>query len=201
MIGEILEIPLYKLSLFKDNCLPCNGQTVSKTKYPELFKVLQYWYGGSGDNFNLPLLGDDRATVGFDGSKNTTPTVAGLTTTVKGGFFEKTVVDANNLLNIGRVGNTGGAKTVKLYANQYPRHFHVGRYGYGVAFFDGGSKYYPLCGFFQSDNIPTGEFAILGTAIHLNTGSGGKKYTSGCNTPHENMMKSMKVVKVIVFKD
>ena len=37
-----------------DYWIPCNGATLSKTAYPELFTILQYTYGGSGDNFNVP---------------------------------------------------------------------------------------------------------------------------------------------------
>ena len=36
--------------------LPCNGQSVSKSTYPNLFNAIKYTYGGSGDNFNVPDL-------------------------------------------------------------------------------------------------------------------------------------------------
>ena len=36
--------------------LICNGASVSKNVYPELFNAIQYTYGGSGNNFNLPDL-------------------------------------------------------------------------------------------------------------------------------------------------
>ena len=32
----------------------CNGASLSATTYPELFAQLQYIWGGSGDDFNLP---------------------------------------------------------------------------------------------------------------------------------------------------
>lgn len=32
----------------------CNGRSLLKSKYPELFSKIGYLYGGSGDNFNLP---------------------------------------------------------------------------------------------------------------------------------------------------
>ena len=38
------------------NWRQCNGATLSKTTYPELFAVIGYTYGGSGDNFELPNL-------------------------------------------------------------------------------------------------------------------------------------------------
>lgn len=34
----------------------CNGASLSKVQYPELFNVIGYKYGGSGDRFSLPDL-------------------------------------------------------------------------------------------------------------------------------------------------
>ena len=34
--------------------IECNGQSLSKNSYPDLFAVIGYTYGGSGANFNLP---------------------------------------------------------------------------------------------------------------------------------------------------
>lgn len=42
------------------NWLVANGASVKKTTYPDLFTVIGYIYGGSGDNFNLPKLTDAR---------------------------------------------------------------------------------------------------------------------------------------------
>lgn len=36
--------------------LICNGQSIDKTIYPNLFNILGYAYGGSGNNFNIPAL-------------------------------------------------------------------------------------------------------------------------------------------------
>lgn len=43
--------------------LVCDGSSVSTTQYSALFSVIQYTYGGSGANFNLPDL-QGRAPVG-----------------------------------------------------------------------------------------------------------------------------------------
>lgn len=40
--------------------LPCDGTSLSKNEYPELFGVIGYTWGGSGDNFNVP---DKRGNV------------------------------------------------------------------------------------------------------------------------------------------
>lgn len=42
----------------------CDGRALSKTAYPNLFGVLGYVYGGSGDYFNIPDL-RERVTVGY----------------------------------------------------------------------------------------------------------------------------------------
>ena len=54
------------------NWRQCNGATLSKTTYPELFAVIGYTYGGSGDNFELPNLRGKFVTgVGPDSWNNT----------------------------------------------------------------------------------------------------------------------------------
>lgn len=41
-------------SLVPKGSLYCNGQSLTRTAYPELFDVITYTYGGSGANFNVP---------------------------------------------------------------------------------------------------------------------------------------------------
>jgi microcystin-dependent protein len=36
------------------NAMFCDGSSLNKNSYPDLFTVIEYRYGGSGDNFNLP---------------------------------------------------------------------------------------------------------------------------------------------------
>ena len=50
--------------------LVCNGQSLKKATYANLFDAIGYTYGGSGDNFNVPNLSDGngrfiRATTDF----------------------------------------------------------------------------------------------------------------------------------------
>lgn len=50
--------------------LVCNGQSLKKATYANLFNAIGYTYGGSGDNFNVPNLSDGngrfiRATTDF----------------------------------------------------------------------------------------------------------------------------------------
>ena len=50
IIGEI-KMTMNKLPL---NYLICDGSGVSTTAYPDLFNIIGYTYGGSGNTFNLP---------------------------------------------------------------------------------------------------------------------------------------------------
>ena len=36
--------------------LPCDGRSVAKTQYPDLYDIINYTYGGAGANFNVPNL-------------------------------------------------------------------------------------------------------------------------------------------------
>ena len=54
-------VPIGTLLIFSSNNAPpgyllCDGRSLSTTLYPELFAVLNYSYGGGGNNFNLPDL-------------------------------------------------------------------------------------------------------------------------------------------------
>lgn len=58
------------------NWLVANGASLKKATYPDLFTVIGYIYGGSGDNFNLPKLTDARYIRG--GTSITTAIAASL---------------------------------------------------------------------------------------------------------------------------
>ena len=45
--------------------LDCDGSSIDKNDYPDLFDELQYTFGGSGDNFNIPTLADYATDVKF----------------------------------------------------------------------------------------------------------------------------------------
>lgn len=51
-IGAIIEWP--SSANPPDKFLPCDGQSLNKNDYPELFGVIGHTWGGSGDNFNVP---------------------------------------------------------------------------------------------------------------------------------------------------
>jgi microcystin-dependent protein len=76
--------------------LLCNGSSIIKAIYLNLFNAIGYTYGGSGNNFNVP---DIRGRVAIGSG-----TAPGLST--------------RNL------GNTGGAETHTLSVDEMPSHSH-----------------------------------------------------------------------------
>ena len=71
-VGSIMIWPGATNTWPTTNWRQCNGATLSKTTYPELFAVIGYTYGGSGDNFELPNLQGKFVTgVGPDSWNNT----------------------------------------------------------------------------------------------------------------------------------
>lgn len=59
-LGNVVDsLPIGSIVLWPGSLPPsgwkiCNGDTLYKTDYPDLFDVLEYRYGGSGNSFNLP---------------------------------------------------------------------------------------------------------------------------------------------------
>lgn len=75
--------------------LICNGQSLSKNDYLDLFNVIEYTYGGENDNFNIPNL-NGKIPVGLDTTQEE---------------FNET-------------GKTGGEKTHTLTVDEMPSHGH-----------------------------------------------------------------------------
>lgn len=48
--------------------LPCDGRRLAKSEYIELFDVIGYTYGGSGEHFNLPKFNDGKFIRGTGGN-------------------------------------------------------------------------------------------------------------------------------------
>ena len=48
--------------------LLCDGRSLKKSEYAELFAVIGYIYGGSGDDFNIPKFNDGRFMRGIGGN-------------------------------------------------------------------------------------------------------------------------------------
>lgn len=53
-VGSIMFVD--STTILTDSWLKCDGGSLSKAQYPELFEVIGYKHGGSDDNFNLPNL-------------------------------------------------------------------------------------------------------------------------------------------------
>lgn len=76
------------------NWMPCNGTLLSKTTYPDLFNAIGYLFGGSGDNFNIPLAGD------------------------------RFLLHSQAVFFSHEVGDTGGEEFVTLEEEELPEHSH-----------------------------------------------------------------------------
>ncbi len=89
------EIKIIAMATAPTGWLICNGQSLSKTTYAELFAAIGYTYGGSGNEFMLPDLCGR--------------VVAGLGTTA----------------NFDTIGKKVGEETHKLSINEMPSHGHI----------------------------------------------------------------------------
>lgn len=69
----------------------CNGQSLSAAKYPQLFAIIAYTYGGSGANFNVPNLTNCIA-IGAGAATSGTSYVIG-----QQGGTSNTVLNGSNL--------------------------------------------------------------------------------------------------------
>ena len=65
-IGAYLSYPSQKT--IPAGFLIADGRSLKKSEYPELFNVLGYIYGGSGENFNLPNFADGKFMRGIGGN-------------------------------------------------------------------------------------------------------------------------------------
>lgn len=90
--------------------LPCNGQSLSKLDYPNLFNILQYDYGGSDNFFNLPNFKGDMDGA-FAVCNRTSTAILPSNTTYK---TKRNTVDIN-----GR-----SIKSIRLLTNNIPTHYH-----------------------------------------------------------------------------
>ena len=68
-IGAYLSYPSQKT--IPAGFLTCDGRSLKKEEYAELFDVIGYTYGGSGDNFNLPNFADGKFMRSIGGNAAT----------------------------------------------------------------------------------------------------------------------------------
>jgi len=91
--------------------LLCDGTSYATASYAALFAVIDYTYGGSGANFNVPDLRDK--------------TVVGVSSANSKALAQS--IGANTVTPTGNVG--GNAASTTLATNQIPSHSHGGAGG------------------------------------------------------------------------
>ncbi|WP_103644892.1 phage tail protein [Campylobacter concisus] len=117
--------------------LIADGKSLKKAEYTELFDVIGYTYGGSGDNFNLPNFADGKFMRGIGGNAAALGTAQG---------------DAiRNIQGEFRIGDGTGIYTTSSSASEA---FTKGNTRYSVLPLIGGSESYSML-FSASKVVPT----------------------------------------------
>ena len=102
-IGAYLSYPSQKT--IPAGFLIADGRSLKKSEYPELFNVLGYIYGGSGDNFNLPNFADGKFMRSIGGNAAALGAAQGDAIDINGLQLRSIVTD--NLGNRNVYGTTG----------------------------------------------------------------------------------------------
>ena len=102
-IGAYLSYPSQKT--IPAGFLIADGRSLKKSEYPELFNVLGYIYGGSGENFNLPNFADGKFMRGIGGNAAALGAAQGDAIDINGLQLRSIVTD--NLGNRNVYGTTG----------------------------------------------------------------------------------------------
>lgn len=102
-IGAYLSYPTQKV--IPAGFLIADGRSLKKSEYAELFNVLDYIYGGSGENFNLPNFADGKFMRSIGGNAATLGVVQQDAIDVNGLQLRSIVTD--NLGNRNVYGTTG----------------------------------------------------------------------------------------------
>jgi hypothetical protein len=92
----------------------CNGNSLQVSDYPELFAVIGYQYGGSGESFVTPKL-LDRAIVDYHPTHSNIPGIG-----LNNDFISRMGVDTAN-------STSGATSNIDLYVNLDPVNNLVGR--------------------------------------------------------------------------
>ena len=128
--------------------MECKGQLLNKADYPELFSVIEYTYGGSGNSFNLPKFDDGRFFRSTGGNADTLGRLQGdAIRNITGHII------ANQLSSINL---TGGALSTVVMGTGYS-YLQNGGPNYGLHTYLDASKVVPTA----NENRPTNSSMIV----------------------------------------
>jgi hypothetical protein len=98
--GSIASIPA--------NYIWCDGSSYSTSTYPELFAAINYFYGGSGANFNVPYITIPQTAI-FDSGRTTSTTATGLTQSTGHVHTLTSPQSSGHTHNFNQTGNTSSS--------------------------------------------------------------------------------------------
>lgn len=98
--GSIASIPA--------NYIWCDGSSYPTSTYPELFAAINYFYGGSGANFNVPYITIPQTAI-FDSGRTTSTTATGLTQSTGHVHTLTSPQSSGHTHNFNQTGNTSSS--------------------------------------------------------------------------------------------
>jgi hypothetical protein len=155
--GSIASIPA--------NYIWCDGSSYPTSTYPELFAAINYFYGGSGANFNVPYITIPQTAI-FDSGRTTSTTATGLTQSTGHVHTLTSPQSSGHTHNFNQTGNTSSSgHTHTLGAstgNGGVDHFHGGNTNSTSSTFHTHAYFKPNSG----SNTTTGAANVIGSTGH-----------------------------------
>ena len=170
LIGEIR---IYAGETAPERWLFCRGQSLNKSEYEDLFTVIGYTYGGSGDNFNLPDM-QLRFPRGVAESGTTAETT---------------------------LGRTGGSSSATLTTAQLPAHTHTlsGSSGTTVSKLTLKEASQVTSGAVHASGAGTGEQRYLVEDVTVGGGGSGSTGSTGAENPTISILNKFINVNYIIY--
>ena len=154
--------------------LPCNGQSLNRLEYPDLFNLLQYDFGGSGDSFLLPdFRADNEGSYAICNRLNTSVLLNNTTYRNK---------------RFGGDRNGSSIKSIQLLADNLPTHYHYNSSTNNANGYNNHGHNFNYQNTGNDGDARAGPFEITGEGTFTSTSSDSSVshyhgYTIGMTTP------------------